>query len=136
MSLAESSVSLPFVYLRFTIGNVHFSGRTTLEIQKSGQARLRFQQAGDSTEYSQELSGPDRVSLLRELTENDPEKIEPINRSPAPGEERIVLELARGEQPWRGEYWTNDQAERPALRRFVKLLEDVARKVSEGKIRF
>ncbi len=133
---AQSTRHLPFTLFRFTTGNPGFSGRTVVEIKGSGQVRVEFAQGEEMASYAGKLSSDKQFWLAQELSNHEPSKIAQTNRSPVAGEEKIILEFGRGTNLWTGAYWTNDQTERPALRRLVEFFEASASEISRGKVRF
>ncbi len=133
---AQSRSPLPFTFFRFATGNPAFSGRTVVEIKGSGQVRVEFAQGSEIANYSGALSRDKRSWLARELSEKEPSTISQTGRPPVAGEEKILLQLGRGDELWTGEYWTNDQADSPPLRKLVDFFEASASEISGGKVRF
>jgi hypothetical protein len=134
--ISDYSTPSRFSFLRLTNGNPHFSGLTITEIEKSGDVTVRFTRAAQTSFYAGKLTPEEDKAMQALLAEIDPSGMSPSQHTPVAGEEKIVIDLGRDDSIWHGEYWTNEQADRPGLRKLVEFFSRITAEISKNAVQF
>lgn len=121
--------------IQYAVGNPNFRGRTTVKIAGDGAVEVSSEAGGKIDRYTGTLDAAELGKLRETLAANDPRALDTTPRNGVPDEARIELTLG-GARNARIELWDNEQWKQPALRALVVAFNEIASKVSDGKIRY
>ncbi len=118
----------------YKVGNPHFQGRTIVRVTGDGNAEASLERAGKVESY-QGTVPPAKLTALREsLTKHPLASYQPKKRPAVPDEVTLEFILVTGGVRSEASILHNERYEIDALGELVEVLQDIAKKVSGGKI--
>lgn len=122
--------------LEYKVGNPDFDGRTIVRVTGNGTAEASFERGGKTRRYRGTVPAAKLKALRDSLTNHPIERYKPAKRNPVPDEATIELTLLTGGARTHASLLDNDRHDIDALGDLVDLIQEIASKVSGGKIEY
>lgn len=120
----------------YKVGNPHFEGRTIVRVTGDGKAEASFERGGKTQRYEGTVP-PAKLKVLRSsLTDHAIDRYKRSNRNLVPDEATIDLTVVTAGVRTHASLPANDRHDIDALGDLVELVQDIASKVSGGKIEY
>lgn len=120
----------------YKVGNPHFRGRTVVRITGDGNAEASFERGGKVDSYKGTVPAA-KLTALRESLSNHPlASYQPKKRPAVPDEVTLEFVLVSGGERSAASILHDERYEIDALGELVEIIQDIAKKVSGGKIEY
>lgn len=120
----------------YKVGNPSFHGRTIVRVTGDGNAEASFERGGKTQRYTGTVP-PAKLRALREsLTKHPIDRYKPAKRNAVPDEATMALTLVTGGVRTQATYLDNERFQIDALGDLVELIQQIASRVSGGKIEY
>lgn len=120
----------------YKVGNPHFHGRTFVRVTGDGNAEVSFERGGKTQSHNGAVPAAKLGSLRASLTKHPIDSYKPAMRNPVPDEAMMEFTLVTGGARTEAHFLNNDRHKIDALGELVEVIEEIASKVSGGKIEY
>ena len=120
----------------YQVGNPHFQGRTIVHITGDGNAEASFERGGKVDSYKGPVPAAKLAALRESLTRHPLASYKPKMRPAVPDEVTMEFTLVSGGERSEAKILDNERHEIDALGELVEVIQDIAKKVSGGKIEY
>jgi hypothetical protein len=120
----------------YKVGNPHFHGRTIVRVTGDGNAEASFEQGGKTQRYTGTVPATELAALRDSLTRHPLDSYKPPTRHAVPDEATMEFTLVTGGVRTEAELLDNTRHEIAALGELVDVIQEIASKVSGGKIEY
>jgi hypothetical protein len=120
----------------YKVGNPHFHGRTIVRVTGNGNVEASFERGGKIQSYKGTVPPAKLKALRNSLAKHPIDKYQPAKRSPVPDEATMEFTLVTGGVRAQATYLDNARHEVAALDELVDVIQEIASKVSKGKIEY
>ena len=123
-------------FVRYQVGNPNFEGRTTVEVQGDAQVTVTFERGNQKERYTGTLSIEALAQFRDTLNANSPQSLQSSRATGTAGEARIQFTGRSPDGEWKTELWSNEQWSNTSLRSLVVAFNDIAKKISDGLVKY
>jgi len=122
--------------LEYQVGNPDFEGRTVVRVAGDGSAEASFERGGKTQRYQGRVPAAKLQALRDSLTSHPIDRYKPAKRKPVPDEAALEFTLVTGGTRAHAGFLSTDRHTIDALGDLVDLIQDIASKISGGKIKY
>ena len=120
----------------YKVGNPSFHGRTIVRVTGDGKAEASFERGGKTQSYHGTAPAAKLKALRDSLTKHPIDSYKPAKRNPVPDEATMEFTLVTGGARTEAKLLDNERHEIDALGELVDVIQEIASKVSGGKIEY
>jgi hypothetical protein len=120
----------------YKVGNPNFQGRTLVRVTGDGLAEASFERGGKTQHYKGPAPAAKLQALRRSLAKQPIDGYKTAKRNPVPDEATMQFVLVTGGKRTEASYLNGDRYSIEALGDLVEVIQDIASKVSGGKIEY
>jgi hypothetical protein len=120
----------------YKVGNPSFHGRTVVRVTGDGKAEVSFEQGGKTQHYRGTVPAAKLKALRASLTAHPIDHYKPGKRSPVPDEATLELTVVTGGARTEARILDNERHQIDALGELVDVIQEIASKVSGGKVEY
>jgi hypothetical protein len=120
----------------YKVGNPSFHGRTIVRVTGDGKAEVSFEQGGKTQHYRGTVPAAKLTALRESLTTHPIERYRPGKRSPVPDEATMELTVVTGGTRTEARILDGERHQIDALGELVDVVQEIASKVSGGKVEY